>query len=65
MKAQGIGATEIAEALGIGRASVYRVLDTGWSLTSAYGALVSRFRPEQARLRASEPGHAHLFLPPQ
>ena len=27
MKAQGIGATEIAKALGIGRASVYRVLE--------------------------------------
>jgi DNA invertase Pin-like site-specific DNA recombinase len=26
MKAQGLGATEIAKALGIGRASVYRVL---------------------------------------
>jgi DNA invertase Pin-like site-specific DNA recombinase len=29
MKAQGIGATEIAKALGIGRASVYRVLEAG------------------------------------
>ena len=29
------------------------------------GAEGSRFRPEQARLRASEPGHAHLFLPPR
>jgi len=27
MKAQGLGATAIAEALGIGRASVYRVLE--------------------------------------
>src|SRR6202040_1595076 len=27
MKAQGLGATEIAKALGIGRASVYRVLE--------------------------------------
>jgi DNA invertase Pin-like site-specific DNA recombinase len=27
MKAQGLGATAIAKALGIGRASVYRVLD--------------------------------------
>jgi hypothetical protein len=27
MQAQDIGATEIAEALGIGRASVYRVLE--------------------------------------
>jgi len=26
MKAQGLGATEIAKALGIGRASVYRLL---------------------------------------
>lgn len=29
MKAQGLGATEIAKALGIGRASVYRVLEGG------------------------------------
>jgi DNA invertase Pin-like site-specific DNA recombinase len=29
LKAQGIGATNIAKALGIGRASVYRVLETG------------------------------------
>jgi DNA invertase Pin-like site-specific DNA recombinase len=29
MKAQGLGATEIAKALGIGRASVYRVLEAG------------------------------------
>jgi DNA invertase Pin-like site-specific DNA recombinase len=29
MKAQGLGATEIAKALGIGRASVYRVLEVG------------------------------------
>ncbi len=29
MKAQGIGATKIAKALGIGRASVYRVLEAG------------------------------------
>jgi DNA invertase Pin-like site-specific DNA recombinase len=29
MKAQGLGASEIAKALKIGRASVYRVLDTG------------------------------------
>jgi hypothetical protein len=29
MKAQGFGATTIAKALGIGRASVYRVLDAG------------------------------------
>jgi DNA invertase Pin-like site-specific DNA recombinase len=29
MKAQGIGATEIAKALGIGRASVYRALEAG------------------------------------
>src|ERR1700758_1895943 len=29
MKAQGIGATDIAKALGIGRASVYRVLEAG------------------------------------
>jgi DNA invertase Pin-like site-specific DNA recombinase len=29
MKAQGIGATAIAKALGIGRASVYRVFDAG------------------------------------
>jgi DNA-binding IclR family transcriptional regulator len=28
MKAQGLSATEIAKALGIGRASVYRVLET-------------------------------------
>jgi DNA invertase Pin-like site-specific DNA recombinase len=28
MKAQGLGATEIAKALGIGRASVYRVPET-------------------------------------
>jgi hypothetical protein len=27
MKASGMGATEIARALGIGRASVYRVLE--------------------------------------
>jgi AcrR family transcriptional regulator len=27
MKAQGVGATDIAKALGIGRASVYRVLE--------------------------------------
>jgi DNA-binding IclR family transcriptional regulator len=27
MKGQGLGATEIAKALGIGRASVYRVLE--------------------------------------
>ena len=27
MKAQGLGATAIAKALGIGRASVYRVLE--------------------------------------
>jgi DNA invertase Pin-like site-specific DNA recombinase len=27
LKAQGIGATQIAKALGIGRASVYRVLE--------------------------------------
>ena len=27
MKARGIGATEIAKELGIGRASVYRVLE--------------------------------------
>jgi DNA invertase Pin-like site-specific DNA recombinase len=29
MKAQGLGASEIAKALKIGRASVYRVLETG------------------------------------
>ena len=29
MKSQGLGATEIAKALGIGRASVYRVLEVG------------------------------------
>lgn len=29
MKAQGIGASEIAKALKIGRASVYRVLEAG------------------------------------
>jgi len=29
MKAQGLGATAIAKALGIGRASVYRVLEGG------------------------------------
>jgi DNA invertase Pin-like site-specific DNA recombinase len=29
MKAQGLGATEIAKALKIGRASVYRVLEAG------------------------------------
>jgi Helix-turn-helix domain of resolvase len=29
MKAQGIGASEIAKALKIGRASAYRVLDAG------------------------------------
>ena len=29
MKAQGLGASEIAKALKIGRASVYRVLDAG------------------------------------
>jgi DNA invertase Pin-like site-specific DNA recombinase len=28
MKASGMGATEIARALGIGRAGVYRVLET-------------------------------------
>jgi DNA-binding IclR family transcriptional regulator len=28
LKAQGLGATEIAQALGIGQASVYRVLET-------------------------------------
>jgi sugar-specific transcriptional regulator TrmB len=28
MKAQGLGATEIAKTLGIGRASVYRVLES-------------------------------------
>jgi DNA invertase Pin-like site-specific DNA recombinase len=28
MKAQGLGATAIAKALGIGRASVYRVLES-------------------------------------
>jgi DNA-binding transcriptional regulator LsrR (DeoR family) len=28
-KTQGLGATEIAQALGIGRASVYRVLEAG------------------------------------
>ena len=27
MKSQGVGATEIAKALGIGRATVYRVLE--------------------------------------
>jgi hypothetical protein len=30
MKAQGLGATAIAKALGIGRASVYPVLETGY-----------------------------------
>ena len=30
MKAQGLGATAIAKALGIGRASVYRVLEAGY-----------------------------------
>jgi hypothetical protein len=30
MKAQGLGATAIAKALGIGRASVYLVLETGY-----------------------------------
>jgi DNA invertase Pin-like site-specific DNA recombinase len=29
MKSQGLGATEIAKALKIGRASVYRVLEAG------------------------------------
>jgi len=29
MKAQGLGATAIAKALGIGRARVYRVLEAG------------------------------------
>jgi DNA invertase Pin-like site-specific DNA recombinase len=29
LRAQGLGATEIAKALGIGRASVYRVLEAG------------------------------------
>jgi DNA-binding transcriptional regulator LsrR (DeoR family) len=29
MKAQGLGASEIAKALNIGRASVYRVLEAG------------------------------------
>jgi len=29
MKSQGLGATKIAEALGIGRASVYRALAEG------------------------------------
>jgi DNA invertase Pin-like site-specific DNA recombinase len=29
MKSQGLGATEIATALKIGRASVYRVLEAG------------------------------------
>jgi AcrR family transcriptional regulator len=29
MKSRGVGATEIAEALGIGRASVYRPLEAG------------------------------------
>jgi transposase len=29
LKAQGLGATEIAKRLNIGRASVYRVLATG------------------------------------
>jgi DNA invertase Pin-like site-specific DNA recombinase len=29
MKSQGVGATEIAQALGIGRATVYRVLEPG------------------------------------
>jgi DNA invertase Pin-like site-specific DNA recombinase len=30
MKAQGLGAIAIAKALGIGRASVYRVLEAGY-----------------------------------
>jgi DNA invertase Pin-like site-specific DNA recombinase len=29
MKVQGLGATEIVKALGIGRASVYRALEEG------------------------------------
>jgi AcrR family transcriptional regulator len=29
LKGEGLGATEIAKALGIGRASVYRVFDAG------------------------------------
>ncbi len=29
LKGQGLGATEIAGALGIGRASIYRVLEAG------------------------------------
>jgi hypothetical protein len=32
MNAQGLGAIEIAKALGIGRASVYRVLDAEGAL---------------------------------
>jgi len=30
MKAQGLGATAIAKALGIGRASLYRVMEAGY-----------------------------------
>ena len=32
LKAQGLGATKIAKELGIGRASVYRVLETDFDL---------------------------------
>jgi len=69
MKAQGIGATEIAKVLSTGRASVYRVLEADGRkpLAPRGAALVSLFRPaaQQAQLPASESGHAHRFLPLQ
>jgi DNA invertase Pin-like site-specific DNA recombinase len=43
MKAEGKGASEIAKALKIGRASVYRVLEAGWSAASDAPDVVTRF----------------------
>jgi hypothetical protein len=45
MKSQGLGATEIAKALGIGRASVYRVLEVGERYCSGIESWLPRPEP--------------------
>jgi transposase len=74
MKAQGLGASEIAKALKIGRASVYRVLEAGRSASASSRAggpkaLGKIAREEEVTKLTTEPGKWKLLArelqPPQ